>query len=402
MKLGDSKYIITERIIGKGTFSQVYKGLNSETDELVAIKKIEIEKLDTNLLNRMEIEIKLLKEFSHPNIVEFKDFIKITTYESGKLQQSDISQNCLTSSNSVKHKQTEEKTPKIIAYLILEYCAGGDLHNYLKKGSISEVTAKKFIRQLAEGIAYLKNKNVFHRDLKPHNILLNGVCDTIKITDFNFVKLIDNNNIDLSETICGSPLYMAPEILTDNFNGYSSKSDLWSIGLIFYEMLHGKHPFNDAINIIDLKKKIIRPIVIKSDLSENAKHLLIQLLKLDPDKRITYQEFFNHPFLERSLSDIPENPFVKFEQIRSHSNPINFPGIIYIDDYNPNSFTPPVISRSEPILISRKMSNSGTDSLTPMWQNNSAPTEKKSNIKGFFEYMTSSVGFVRYLNNPKS
>lgn len=378
MKLGDTKYIITERIIGKGTFSQVFKGLNSETDELVAIKKIELDNLDSNLLNRMEIEIKLLKEFSHPNIVEFKDFIKITTIK--------------------------DNSPKIIAYLILEYCAGGDLHNYLKKGAISEITAKKFIKQLADGIAYLKSKNVFHRDLKPHNILLNGLCDTIKITDFNFVKLIDNNNIDLSQTICGSPLYMAPEILSDDFNGYSSKSDLWSIGLIFYEMLHGKNPFNDAINIIDLKKKIIRPISIKPDLSDSAKHLLINLLKLDPDKRLSYQEFFNHPFLERSLSDIPDNPFVKFEQIRNHSNPISFPGVIYIDNYDPNSFTPPTtaaIVRSEPILISRKNSNSVNDSFTPTWQNNSAPNDKKSNIKGFFEYMTSSVGFVRYINNPK-
>jgi len=375
MKLGDTKYIITERIIGKGTFSQVFKGLNSETDELVAIKKIELENFDSNLLNRMEIEIKLLKEFSHPNIVEFKDFIKITT--------------------------VKDNSPKIIAYLILEYCAGGDLHNYLKKGALSEITTKKFIKQLADGIAYLKSKNVFHRDLKPHNILLNGLCDTIKITDFNFVKLIDNNNIDLSQTICGSPLYMAPEILSDDFNGYTSKSDLWSIGLIFYEMLHGKNPFNDAINIMDLKKKIIRPIIIKSDLSDNAKHLLINLLKLDPDKRLSYQEFFNHPFLERSLTEIPDNPFVKFEQIRNNTNPINFPGIIYIDNYDPNSFTPPTIVRSEPILISRKNS-SNNNSFTPEFRNNSAPNEKKtSNIKGFFEYMTSSVGFVRYINNPK-
>lgn len=378
MKLGDTKYIITERMLGKGTFSQVFKGLNSETDELVAIKKIELENLDTNLLNRMEIEIKLLKEFSHPNIIEFKDFIKIST--------------------------VKDNSTKIIAYLILEYCAGGDLHNYLKKGSISEITAKKFIKQLADGIAYLKSKNVFHRDLKPHNILLNGLCDTLKITDFNFVKLIDtNNNIDLSQTICGSPLYMAPEILSDNFNGYTSKADLWSIGLIFYEMLHGKNPFNDAINIMDLKKKIMRPIVIKSDLSDHAKHLIINLLKLDPDKRLSYQEFFNHPFIDRSLSEIPDNPFVKFEQIRNHSTPIDFPGIVYIEDYYPNSFTPPSIVRSEPILISRKMSNSGgtPSSFTPTCQNSSAPTEKKSNVKGFFEYMTSSVGFVRYLNNPK-
>lgn len=377
MKLGDTKYIITERIIGKGTFSQVFKGLNSETDELVAIKKIELDNLDSNLLNRMEIEIKLLKEFSHPNIVEFKDFIKIIT--------------------------VKDNSPKIIAYLILEYCAGGDLHNYLKKGALSEITTKKFIKQLADGIAYLKSKNVFHRDLKPHNILLNGLYDTIKITDFNFVKLIDNNNIDLSQTICGSPLYMAPEILSDNFNGYTSKSDLWSIGLIFYEMLHGKNPFNDAVNIMDLKKKIIRPIIIKTDLSDNAKHLLINLLKLDPDKRLSYQEFFNHPFLERSLTELPDNPFVKFEQIRNTTNPINFPGIIYIDNYDPNSFTPPstaAIVRSEPILISRKNSLNH-NSFTPTSQNNSAPTEQKSNIKGFFEYMTSSVGFVRYINNPK-
>ena len=109
------------------------------------------------------------------------------------------------------------------------------------------------LQQLALGLAHMRTRNLIHRDLKPQNLLLSSMAPTaiLKIADFGFARYMQQQ--DLAETLCGSPLYMAPEIL--RFQKYDAKADLWSVGAILFEMLVGKPPFSGA-NHVQLLKNI--------------------------------------------------------------------------------------------------------------------------------------------------
>ncbi|MGH0140742.1 UNVERIFIED_CONTAM: hypothetical protein FKN15_072253 [Acipenser sinensis] len=129
-----------------------------------------------------------------------------------------------------------------------EYCNGGDLADYLhSKGTLSEDTIRLFLHQIAGAMKVLQSKGIIHRDLKPQNILLShsggrksspgNTC--IKIADFGFARYLQTNM--MAATLCGSPMYMAPEVIMSQ--SYDAKADLWSIGTIVFQCLTGKAPF---------------------------------------------------------------------------------------------------------------------------------------------------------------
>ncbi|RKO83686.1 kinase-like domain-containing protein, partial [Blyttiomyces helicus] len=164
-------------------------------------------------------------------------------------------------------------------HLIMEYCSLGDLSNYIKRkaglaGGLNEFVLRHFLRQLASAIGFLRANSLIHRDLKPQNLLLcpapqddppiripsssrSGSSSIIpalpilKLADFGFARALPSQS--LASTLCGSPLYMAPEILRGD--RYDAKADLWSLGAILYEMITGRPPFR-AKNHIDLLRKI--------------------------------------------------------------------------------------------------------------------------------------------------
>lgn len=148
-----------------------------------------------------------------------------------------------------------------------------------------------------QALWYLKSKNIIHRDLKPHNILLteNNSVERIKIGDFGLAKVI--SPVDLADTMCGSPLYMAPEIL--KLEGYDEKSDLWSLGIIIYELIYGHTPFS-ASNHIHLQKLLddFETLTFPTgrSISTDCKDLLSRLLEKTPRKRISIGDLRNHPF----------------------------------------------------------------------------------------------------------
>ncbi len=260
MQIGD--YIYDPKSIGRGSFSTVYRGFHKKSRQKVAIKEIDLRNIKSKS-NRMKSEIGVMQGLDHPNIIKLYDVV----YDD--------------SGDTV--------------YLILEYCSNGDLSHFLDKKPMKEKYVKMYIKQLCSGLKYMIDNNIIHRDLKPQNILISS-DNTLKLTDFGFARHFDDQG--LAETLCGTPLYMAPEII--KFKKYGIKVDLWSLGVIIYEMLFGKLPFKarnhyELIQKID-NQSIVIPYTIA--ISDECKDLIHRLLQKDPDRRIGWAEFFNHEWFQ--------------------------------------------------------------------------------------------------------
>ncbi|KAM6902217.1 serine/threonine-protein kinase ULK1 isoform 2-T2 [Xenentodon cancila] len=200
----------------------------------------------------------------------------------------------------------------------MEYCNGGDLADYLhSKGTLSEDTIRVFLQQIAGAMRILQTKAIIHRDLKPQNILLsysagrkshsNNTC--IKIADFGFARYLQNNM--MAATLCGSPMYMAPEVIMSQ--NYDAKADLWSIGTIVFQCLTGKAPFQASspqdLRLFYEKNKNLSPNIPR-ETSQHLRHLLLGLLQRNHKDRMDFDEFFCHPFLEASSSVKKTTPTV--------------------------------------------------------------------------------------------
>lgn len=264
--------ILKDRELGRGSYAVVYEGYRNKDQKTLAIKVISMAKLDKKLLSNLEIEIETMRNCKHENIIELYDVIR--------------------SKNHI--------------YLVMENCKGGDLSNYIKrigKGYLSEKHAKKILAEITRGLKYLNDHNIIHRDLKPQNILMTSVDEDAhaKIADFGFARKLEG--LDLAQTICGSPLYMAPEILA--FQPYDQKADLWSVGAILYEMLIGRPPYI-ANNIPELMAKYKQPLSYPSNCcSKEGLDVMKGLLQVDPNKRFDFDEFYNHPYVQMALAENP-------------------------------------------------------------------------------------------------
>ncbi|TKX26255.1 hypothetical protein C1H76_1608 [Elsinoe australis] len=297
--------------IGKGSFATVYIASHKSKRSYAAVKAVIQNKLTRKLKDNLESEIRILKSLQHPHIVAL-------------------------------FSCTE--TPSHI-YLVMEYCQLSDLAQFMKKRTqletlpetadifskypnsqygLNEVLVRHFVKQIASALEYLRVRNLIHRDIKPQNLLLNpspafmarqkpedvplaasehslvpavGV-DTLpmlKIADFGFARHLPQTM--MAETLCGSPLYMAPEILS--YHKYDAKADLWSVGTVTYEMMCGKPPFR-AANHIELLKKIDDakdriPFPAGINISSDLHRMIRHLLKRQPTERVSFEGFFKSP-----------------------------------------------------------------------------------------------------------
>ncbi|XP_049849436.1 rho-associated protein kinase let-502-like [Schistocerca gregaria] len=256
LEVGD--YVCTDTCLGRGTNGTVYQGYHKKTREPVAIKVVSLN-MDRLHFKYLLQEREILKKLDHPNIVKL-------------YQEYEVGQQL---------------------YLIMELMLGGELYNliYRKKG-LAEPIARKFMCQLVSGLKYLNDRGIVHRDLKPHNLLLTSACETsstLKIADFGFARFTSS----LMQTRLGSPLYMAPELLLMSGPAtYSSKSDMWSVGVIFWEMLTGRRPWAEAGDSEATLHQLVNKqrLALPNNISQAAKSLLRRLLEKDPAKRISCEE----------------------------------------------------------------------------------------------------------------
>ncbi|XP_043063650.1 serine/threonine-protein kinase unc-51 isoform X2 [Drosophila ficusphila] len=272
--VGEYEYS-SKDMLGHGAFAVVFKGRHRKKHMPVAIKCI-TKKGQLKTQNLLGKEIKILKELTelhHENVVALLDCKE--------------SQDCVS--------------------LVMEYCNGGDLADYLSvKGTLSEDTVRLFLVQLAGAMKALYTKGIVHRDLKPQNILLSHNYGkilpapskiTLKIADFGFARFL--NEGAMAATLCGSPMYMAPEVIMSL--QYDSKADLWSLGTIVYQCLTGKAPFYaqtpNELKFYYEQNANLEP-KIPNGVSPDLKDLLLCLLRRNAKDRISYESFFVHRFLQ--------------------------------------------------------------------------------------------------------
>ncbi|XP_073989058.1 unc-51 like kinase 3 homolog Aduk isoform X3 [Rhodnius prolixus] len=267
--------------LGSGSYASVYRAYDKVSNEEVAIKCIDKRAVTKTQADSIIREIKILKMLEHPYIVKMLDFFWDDRY----------------------------------VYIVLEYCNGGDLMKYINdKRRIPEPVCKKFMIQLVAGLKYLRSKDIYHYDLKPQNILLQGRNELIlKISDFGLSlfahKHLENEKAGIGPR--GSPSYMAPEMLVSNQYD-PSLIDLWSLGVILYECLHGKLPLPQKTvpGIVEAIKKSTL-IMVDINLSVECKSLLKQLLSYNPRGRITFEKLLKHPFIYSEDSSPPDEETYK-------------------------------------------------------------------------------------------
>jgi len=285
------------RTLGEGNFGKVKYARDVATGEPFAIKILDRKKiLSLKFDDQIKREIGTLKLLKHPNVVRL-------------------------------HEVSASKT-KI--YMVLEYINGGELFDRIDmKGKLIEDEARRLFQQLIDGVSYCHEKGVYHRDLKPENVLID-TKGIIKISDFGLSALPQHlGNDGLLHTTCGSPNYIAPEVLTNR--GYDgSMSDIWSCGVILYMMLVGNLPFEDR-NIVVLYQKIIKgEAKIPKWLSVGAQILLKRILDPNPKTRIDMagiksNDWFNKdyipavPYEEEEETTIPDS-FFPIKEVFNYAN----------------------------------------------------------------------------------
>lgn len=363
----DREYYYINDPIGYGSFSMVFKGYRYKDRMPVAVKLI------TKVIDQkyFENEIRIMQQIDHFNILKLYKVIK----KDGKI------------------------------YLIIEYCNGGDLSNYIQKNENS--FDNRYFYQILEGLEHLHNNRILHRDIKPQNILIHN--DNIKISDFGFAKSFEKS--ELITTFCGSPLYMAPEILKDR--KYSSESDIWSLGVLLYELLTKEHPYycDTKKELWDMAKKSNFTINFNKIDNLSKRNLIKKLLKCNYSERISWEEIFanKHECRERlfsgeSFNDLPINNVSQTQSVLipkpNNIRDNRFYSVLekknnepYYQDYDDCT----VYSRSAPNSLGMSYlenylneTSKNTDKSIPIIGN--SPSLKP---KGFSEYLDKSLGAIK-------
>jgi serine/threonine protein kinase len=272
-------------ILDKGTFAEVFLARKTNTNELIALKKINERNLPPDAKKYLENEINILKNINHPNIIKLYDDFKENDF----------------------------------IYLALEYCNGGSLSQNLYQYKIKygvpfpEKVVRLFMKKILLGIKYLHKNRIIHRDLKLDNILLkydnendkknnNYFASELKIIDFNVSYIYNNNLNNLPQTFVGTIPNMSPSIV-NNYKSpfkkiYDEKIDIWSLGTLCYEMLFGKPLFNNITREQIFQNILLSNFTIPNTISNLARSFLYTMLQKDGDHRLNASQLLNHEFIK--------------------------------------------------------------------------------------------------------
>lgn len=264
------------RKLGTGAYGEVRLLFTKDGSKRFAVKIIQMSSINKNEFNginnptNIRNEVEILKRLRHPCIIQMENIYDTPT----------------------------------TMYIILELMEGGELFDKIKsKSKLSEPCAKLIFYQVVLAVHYLHKQGITHRDLKPENILLKDNSDSplVKVSDFGLSKLVDAQT--MMKTFCGTPMYVAPEILANLGRGsYTNQVDVWSLGVILYACLSGIVPFNVQNTNITLEKQIRRgkyyfPSSRFGNVSYDGIELIKRMMTVNPNERITVPGILLHPWL---------------------------------------------------------------------------------------------------------
>ena len=266
--------------LGAGSFGRVYLVSHKKTKCQYALKAID-KKNKSNIEEKpyFRREIEIMYRIHHPNVVKLYGHFEDNNY----------------------------------CYFIMEYIPRGNIYSLIpkhgKKKQSNQLIAS-IIKDVAKSVYFLHKMNppIIHRDIKPENVLMDENYN-IKLTDFGWSNYLDNE--EKRSTVCGTPIYLAPEMI--NRKGHDERVDIWCIGVLLFELSTGRVPFQG--NNIDVLKYNIRNMKISwpSDIDREAKDLISNILKYNPNDRLTVEEILRHPFIEKYFPNavneliIPDN-----------------------------------------------------------------------------------------------
>ena len=367
--LGEIRHFILLEQIGKGSYGKIYLAFDKKQEKKVALKIINKNFLD--ILNKTEeafIEQYMLKICN-----ENKNIINLL--------------GCFT---------TKEKL-----IFVLDYYKNGNFEEYLKNiqtenGLLSYETAKFYLAEILNILKYLQKNNISHLDLKPNNFLLDSRLH-LKLIDFSTAKIqnkkfnLKTKKFELNEekkinlnNFIGTPQYCSPEILNNNVQNFFT-CDVWSFGIIMYELFHNKTPFDDY-NLNKMIENIKKgEFYLNEKLPNEIKDLIKKCLIVDQNKRITLNEIFIHPFFKDfNFNDlyeknVPEN----FKKSISSINEKNKNNLLIEELYN----------EDDNDYINKKNNNVSTDAEIDYCSENSDEIEEKTYKKNKENLSKIIVGF---------
>ncbi|KAL9105901.1 MAG: hypothetical protein Q9227_009012 [Pyrenula ochraceoflavens] len=285
--------------LGKGHFASVYLCVEKSTGFKFAVKRFERRygESQRSQTEGLQQEIGVLMGVSHPNVLCLKD--------------------------------TFDEADGV--YLVLELAAEGELFNYIvTKQKLSEEETRKVFIQLFQGIKYLHERSIVHRDIKPENILLTDKNLAVKLADFGLAKIIGEESF--TTTLCGTPSYVAPEILENTrHRKYTRAVDVWSLGVVLYICLCGFPPFSDELYTRDNPYTLAQQIKMGrfdypspywDSVGDPALDLIDRMLTVDAEKRITIDECLEHPWVTNKANYI--NPTDSTDGLTGAMNQLDF------------------------------------------------------------------------------
>jgi len=256
----------TKAELGRGAFSIVYLTTQKATGQQYAVKVINKKDLGKDYEKNLKMEVDILKKVNHPNIIALKELF-----------------------------DTPDKL-----YLVMELVTGGELFDKIvEKGSYTEAEASQLVRKIVSAVDYLHSIDIVHRDLKPENLLLKSADNDLEVAlaDFGLSKIVGQQM--MMQTACGTPSYVAPEVL--NASGYGKEVDMWSIGVITYILLCGFPPFyGDTVPEIFeqiMEANFDYPEEYWGSVSKEAKDFVNKLLVVETSERLSAPQALNHPWL---------------------------------------------------------------------------------------------------------